>query len=188
MAHNPVGAGQSIATSGAGTTTSAFAHQTDSIRIVAVTKPVHVKIGDGNSPASHTDYYIPADTSAVLSTGRPSSAAVVGVTTGLTTTIDFLQGTTSPFEVGDRVSLTVSGQSYLDFTHKSVASVDTSADVGGYFSSRITVTHDSSGITTSFSATSGKAAELRGSFKVSSRTDTGVGILYAQQVQISGVQ
>ena len=74
MAHNPVGAGQSIATSGAGTTTSAFAHQTDSIRIVAVTKPVHVKIGDGTSPASHTDYYIPADTSAVLSTGRPSSA------------------------------------------------------------------------------------------------------------------
>ena len=66
--------------------------------------------------------------------------------------IDFPEGTGSPFEIGDVVSLTVTGQSNFDFTHKIVTSIDTSAGVSGYFSTRLTVDHDSSSVTDVFNS------------------------------------
>ena len=137
---------------------------------------------------ANTNYYVGAGEPETLSIGKPQLQRVVGVTPGTTTTIDFPEGTGSPFAVGDAVTLTITGsQSYLDFEHKIVSTVNTSADRDGYFNTRITVDHDSSGISTSYSAPGGgnNYAELRGSFMVSKQGD-GAGTLHYQQVQISG--
>ncbi len=114
--------------------------------------------------------------------GKPTSQRVVGVSTsGTKTIIDFPEGTGSPFATGDAVTLTATNQSYLDFTHKIVDSVDTSAGEGGYFSTRIVVDHDSSaGNPAALLATS--QAVLRKSFMVAARGD-GSGTLHYQQVQ-----
>ena len=122
--------------------------------------------------------------SEVISLGSVKSNRVVGVTTtGTTTVIDFAEGTGSPFEAGDAVSLTVTGQSYLDFTHKIVSSVDTSGGSSGYFSTRIIVDHDY-GVGYAHTNVIGQA-ELRGSFMVAAYGD-GSGTLHYQQVQSSG--
>ena len=103
----------------------------------------HVAIGTLPTAAT-TNYYVHSGEAEVISLGTVKSNRVTGITTGATTTIDFAEGTGSPFEVGDAVSLTVTGQSDYDFTHKIVSSVDTSGGVDGYFSTRIVVDHDSS--------------------------------------------
>jgi hypothetical protein len=79
--------------------------------------------------------------------------------------------------------LTVSGQSYYDFSHKVVTSVDTSSSVNGYHQTRCTIDTDTSGIATAFSSSD---ATLRNSLKLAARTDSGAGVLYLQQVQIAG--
>ena len=183
MALNPVGNVVTIATSGTSAMSGAQAHKADTLRLVAKGADAHVAIGT-NPTAAVTNFYIPEGGTASLSVGRPSSQRVVGVTTGTTTKYDFPQGTGSPFVQGDAVTLSVTGaQSYYDFSHKIVQSVNTTSSVDGYFSTRIIVDTDTSGIATAFSA---QAAELRGSFKIAVRTASGTGSLYAQQVQITG--
>lgn len=183
MAHNPVGNGTSFAITGANAQSSAISHQSDTLRVVSVGAPSHVAIGT-NPVADGTYYYVPSNQEATISLGRPSSQKVVGITTGTTTIIDFPEGTGSPFEVGDAVSLTVTGQSYYDFSHKIVSSVNNSSNYNGYYNTRIVVNHDSSGIVTSFNSS---YSELRGSFKVGAIAASGSGTIYVQQVQVSGV-
>lgn len=183
MAHQPVGSGTSFNITSSNATSGAISHQSDTVRVVAVGAAAHVAIG--TSPVATTaNYYVASGQEATISLGRPSSQRVVGITTGLTTTIDFPEGTGSPFNVGDAVSLTVTEQPYYDFSHKIVTSVDTSSNVGGYYNTRITVDNNSSGVVTAFGS---PYAELRGSFKIGAITATGSGTLYAQQVQITGV-
>ena len=182
MAHNPVGVNSSFAiTTSSAQGVVAHAHQTDTLRVVAVSAGAHVAIGT-NPTATTQNYFIASGNEASISIGRPSSQRVVGITTGATTTLDFPEGTGSPFAVGDAVSLTVTGQSYYDFTHQMVSSVDASSGVGGYFGTRITVNYDSSGIVTAFNS---PYAELRDSFKVAA-LGIGSGTVHYQQVQITG--
>lgn len=183
MAHQPVGNGTSFSISATNAQSIAISHQSDTLRFVSVAAPSHVAIGT-NPIATSDDYYIASGQEATISLGRPSSQRVVGITTGLSTTIDFPEGTGSPFSIGDAVSLTVNGQSYYDFSHKIVNSVDTSSNISGYYNTKITIDHDSSGILTAFNS---EYAELRGSFKIGAISASGSGTLYAQQVQISGV-
>lgn len=84
--------------------------------------------------------------------------------------------------MGDAVSLTATGQSYYDFSHKTIASINNTADVHGYFSTRVVVSHNSSGIVTAFAA---DYAELRRSLKVSLITNASTGKAFIQQVQVS---
>lgn len=186
MAHKPVGAAQTLAVTGAAATTSAFVHQSDTVRIVSVGTSCHVAVSAGSTPsAEKIDYFIRTDSEATLSIGSPGSQRVVGITTGTNTIIDFPEGTGSPFNVGDFVSLTVNNQDYYNFTHKRVNSVNNSAAYNGYFNTRVVVGNDSSGIVTAYN--SGNAAELRSSFKVSGVTPGSTGTIYVQQVQVSGV-
>ena len=181
MAHRPVGAGSSFTfTAGAATTSSAFSVQSSVLRVVAVGGAAHISVG-GNPSATSTDYYISSGGSETLALTKASNK-VVGVTTGTTTTIIVPEGTQVPFGVGDYVSLTVGGQSYYDFTHKQVLSVDTSAGINGYYQTRMTVDNNSSGILTAFAPTD---ASVSISNKVSAY-GVGSGTLYFQQVQISG--
>ena len=177
--HKPVGFGSSIAiTSGAATTSSTLSVQTKALRVVA-TAGAFIAIGT-NPTASSTDYYVPAGGTAVLALS-PASQRIVGIITGTTTTITFPDGTGSPFVVGDYVTLTSVGQPYYNFTHQPVTAVDASSGVGGYYSTRITVSTSTSGILTAFSTD----GDLRKSIKVSAY-GTGAGTLYYQQVQIAG--
>jgi len=181
MSHRPVGAGASFTFSaGTATTSSSFSVQSSVLRVVAVNSAAHVLIG-GNPSATVSDYYVPAGGTATLALTKASNR-VVGVTTGATTVVTVPEGTQVPFAVGDYVSLTASGQSYYDFTHQEVLSVDTSAGVDGYFQTRMTVNYNSSGIVTAFSSPD---ATISNSNKVSAY-GAGSGTLYYQQVQISG--
>jgi hypothetical protein len=178
--HKPVGLGNSVAiTSGTATTSSALSVQSKALRVVAVSAGAF--IGIGTSPtAAATDYYVPAGGTATLALS-PASQRVVGIVTGATTTITFPEGTGSPFVVGDYVTLTSVGQPYYNFTHQPVTAVDASSGVGGYYSTRITVSTSTSGIVTTFSTD----GDLRKSIKISAY-GAGAGSLYYQQVQIAG--
>ena len=177
--HKPVGLGSSIAiSSGAATTSSALSVQTKALRVVA-TAPAFIAIGT-NPSATITDYYVPSGGTAVLALS-PASQAVVGITTGTTTTITFPEGTGSPFQVGDFVSLTSVGQPYHNFTHQPVTAVDSSTGYNGYFSTRVSIGTNTSGILTAFSTD----GTLRESIRISAY-GVGTGSLYYQQIQIAG--
>lgn len=180
MAHKPVGLGNSIAiTAATSVKSSALSIQSKVLRVVATASGAFIAIGT-EPTASATDYYVPSGGTATLALS-PASQSVVGIITGTATTIDFPQGTGSPFVVGDYVTFTSVTQPYHNFTHQPVISVNNSANPGGYFSTRVSIGTDTSGIVTSFNSD----GDLRKSVKVASY-GTGTGVLYYQQVQISG--
>jgi hypothetical protein len=181
MAHRPVGAGSSFTfTAGAATTSSAFTVQSNVLRVVAVGGDAFISVA-GNPSATTNDYYVPTGNTVTLALTKASNR-VVGVTTGTTTIITVPEGTQVPFGTGDYVTLTANGQSYYNFTHQEVLSVDTTSGVNGYYQTRMTVNYNSSGIVTAFSP---QDASVSISNKVSAR-GVGSGTLYFQQVQISG--
>jgi hypothetical protein len=181
MAHRPVGTGSSVAfTAGAASTSSSFSVQSSVLRVVAVGGAAHIAVGATPS-ATSADYYVPANGTATLALTKASNR-VVGVATGTTTIVTVPEGTQVPFGVGDYVSLTVSGQSYYNFTHQQVLSVDTTSGIGGYFQTRMTVNYNSTGIATAFSSAD---AHVINSNKVSAY-GVGSGSVYYQQVQITG--
>ena len=185
MGHKPVGVNSSFAiASGANRRgVDKTSQKTDSLRVLAKGAGCHVAIGTLPTAAA-TNYYIAAGYPEINSIGTVKSNRVVGVTTtGTSTVIDFAEGTGSPFEAGDAVTLSVTGQSYLDFTHKIVSSVNTSGGEDGFFSTRIVVDHDY-GVGYAHTNVIGQA-ELRGSFMVAAYGD-GTGTLHYQQVQTSG--
>ena len=206
MALNPVGAGTSLALVAAGTVvqnqTGAQTHQSAYLRCVAVDCPVNVAVSMATTAAATagiTSFFIRKDTSETLFIGKPRSNRVVGLTTETngTTTIDFAEGTGTPFNGGDAVSLTVTGQTYYNFSHKIVNSVNSTSGLNGYYSTRINVDYDygddnPGGIQTTFNnAGQVNWAEMRSSFVVGAQSATGlgaqgIGALYIQQVQTSG--
>ncbi len=183
MAHIPVGAGFTVTSSGAAVLGDSFSTKSDTLRVVAVHKSGHIAIGT-NPVATASDYYLIAGVPETISIGGPRAQRVVGITTGTTTTLNFEEGLGSAFQVGDCVTLTVTGeQSYYNFTHAVVVSVNNSSNYNGYFSTTIGVGTNTSGIVTAFN---GKFAELRNSLKLSFISDGGSGHVFCQQVQITG--
>ena len=180
-ASRPVGINTTLTTGTGSTQSSAMQQQCDSLRIVAESAGVYVTYG-GNPTATNENFYVSTAYSSEISLGPVSAQRVVGITTGTTTTIDFPQGTGSPFDVGDYVTLTVSGQSNFDFEHQEVTAVNNTSGVGGYFSTRITVNYNSSSVTDVFTSPD---ATLRKSFKVAVKTESGTGKAFIQQVQRS---
>tara|TARA_R110000868_G_scaffold43748_3_gene146822 strand:- start:11090 stop:11635 length:546 start_codon:yes stop_codon:yes gene_type:complete len=179
MAHRPVGAGISLTTSASSGMTTSFIPQSNVMRVVAVTSGAFVAIGT-NPTATIADYYIPAGTSETLAMTKASNR-VVGITTGTTTIIDCPEGTQAPFGVGDYVTIT--GSTYHNFVHVPVISVNTTSGVEGYFQKRFIVDYNSSGIATAFSSPD---ASVSISYRLAARTEGSSGIVYAQQVQLSG--
>ena len=93
--------------------------------------------------------------------------------------------------------MTVTGQTYYNFSHKIVNSVNSTSGLNGYYSTRINVDYDygddnPGGIQTTFNnAGQVSYAEMRSSFVVGAQSATGlgaqgIGALYIQQVQTSG--
>ena len=179
---NPVDPAFTRTTNSGSQKSAAFAHKTDAIRIVAIGNDAYVSIGT-EPDAGPTNFLVTVGEPEILSLGAPKNQRVVGITTGAATTVSLPEGTGSPFNVGDTVSLTVTGQSYYDFTHQSVTVVNTGNRVDGY-TPKVTVSYNSSGIVTAFSADS--TASLRNSLKIAAEARTGSGSIHCQQVQNAG--
>ena len=75
------------------------------------------------------------------------------------------------------------GQSNFDFSHKIVASINNTANVGGFYNTRMVVNHDSSSVTDTFDPNN--YTEIRKSIKVAVKSESGTGKAYIQQVQVS---
>ena len=186
MAHQPVGAGFSFATSNS-SAGQAFTVQSDTIRVVAKGAGQHVAIGT-TGPATTTDYYVPAGGSATLSLGRVSSIPAVGIATGQNSVVTLLEGMGNPFKVNDVVIVSgVTGATGFNTTAR-VVSIQEARSVGfAQFGAKLTIGHDSRALNSDNAVTTTAAA--RRELTVSAVTDhTTGGQLFAQQVQISGAQ
>ena len=187
MTLRTVGAGTSITTGAASQQSVPISGKSTAIRVVATGQNTHVAIGT-EPTAAVTDFVVPKDSAATLGFTN-TSARVVSYTKGTTTILDFPQGTSSPFAVGDYVSLSCPANTDFDFTHKRVKTVYNASSAVNYgagenwFGQRIIVEHNSGSVSGTFNDPD---ATLRASFKVAARTDSGTGKLYIQQVQISG--
>ena len=192
MTLRTVGAGTSITTGAASQQSIPISGKSTAIRLVATGQNTHVAIGT-DPTAAVTDFVVPKDSAATLGFTN-TSAKVAAISTSTTyTIIDFPQGTSSPFAVGDYVSLDLadgSSQTSYNFTHKRVYAVydrgNTADAYAGenYFGSRIIIENDY-GVNNNTPLIDNNTS-LRASFKVAARTDSGSGKLYIQQVQIAG--
>jgi hypothetical protein len=186
MAHNPVGINSALPINGSSSSRGldTTLHKTDALRVVAVGAGAHVAIGTFPT-ATVQNYYIAIGEEEVITLGACRNQKVVGLsTTGTTTVIDFPEGTGSPFQAGDAVTLTVANQDYWNFTHKIVASVNNTAGINGFYNTRITVNNDYGVGYAHTSLISTNFAELRGSFMVAA-LGTGSGTLHYQQITTS---
>ena len=183
MAHQPVGTGFSFATNQT-SASHTFTVQSDTLIVVAKNAGQHVAIGT-TGPATTTDYYVPANTSATLNLGRVSSIGIAGITKGAATVITLPEGMGNPFKVDDVV--VISGVTGFNTTAK-IVSVQESRSVGfAQFGAKLTIDHDSRVLNSDNAVVT--AAEARRQLAVSAVTDhTTAGQLFAQQVQISGDQ
>ena len=182
MAIKPVGINTVIATSGVSARSSAISQQVENLRVVAETVGCYVAIGT-NPVATNENFYVtPSGGAEEIAIGFPAAQRVVGIITGTTTTIDFPEGTGSPFAVGDAVTLSA-GQSNFNFAHKIVSSIDQTNGPAGFCNTRIVVDVDSSSVTDTFDPNNW--TQLRKSIKVAVVTEAGSGKAYIQQVQVS---
>ena len=190
MAYRTVGAGQSIALTGTATTSTAFKVQSNVLRIVASGADAYVAIGT-DPVATTTDF--------IVSSGEPESLAmlkmsqrVVGITTGTTTVLSAPEGTTMPFNLGDRVTLDFEGNTINDANYTTkisdtkVVGKSRSAGIGGDFSEKVTVEANTAGILTAFTPTGHATLFMSNKVSVISPNPTAAAVVYIQQVQTTG--
>ena len=192
--HKPVGTGQTI-TIGAASTYVEFKQESPYVRIYAKGTDTFVAINT-NPTADATGYYIPSNTSAIISMDKVRSNRVVGITTGVgETTLDFAEGTGSPVDVGQLVMLDVTGNSVLSFgpgvgvataNAAYVTSINSNLGQGGYTSTRITVDFDSQDLAASDGTFPWAQLHKVARVGLGSASDGGSGIAYVQQIQIAG--
>ena len=192
--HKPVGTGQTL-TIGAASTYVEFKQESPYVRIYAKGTDTFVAINT-NPTADATGYYIPSNTSAILSMDKVRSNRVVGITTGVgETTLDFAEGTGSPVDVGQLVMLDVTGNSVLSFgpgvgvataNAAYVTSINSDLGQGGYNSTRITVDFDSQDLAASDGTFPWAQLHKVARVGLGSASDGGSGIAYVQQIQIAG--
>ena len=141
MGHKPVGNTTTRSTSTSSAATGALAHKTGSLRVACVGADSFVAIVTNPTATAANGYYVHSGGTGIIALGAPGANKVIGITTtnatagvngadgAFVTVIDFPEGTGCPFEAGDAVTLTVTNggggdQSYYDFSHKCVASVN----------------------------------------------------------------
>ena len=185
MAHRTVGAGQSITTGGTAQKSGAIAVKSSVLRITARGSDAHVAIGT-EPTATATDYIIPSGTSETLGITKASQIVRSITSSGIKTIVTCPEGTQQPFGVGDCVTLetNLADSNWATIiSHVGVDSVDQTADYDGTYSTRVTLSANTSGISTAFSDND---ATLRRSIKVGAIA-TAAGSIFIQQVQTTGV-
>ena len=165
MAHSPiVGTGISFTAIAAGTVSTSFAIKSPYLRITPRSAGVHVAFSQTAATVTTDEggYYIPSGTSETLAMSRYSQK-VVGITIGATTVLTCPEGQTMPFNVGNLVKLVCPITSsngdivnQYNFTAQ-VSAIDNSQGPDGDFQTKVTVDAITTGVSTAWTASNGRA-------------------------------
>ena len=166
MAHSPiVGTGISFAAIAAGTVSTSFAIKSPYLRITPRTAGVHVAFSQTAATVTTDEggYYIPSGTSETLAMSRYSQK-IVGITIGATTVLTCPEGQTMPFNVGNLVNLVCPITSsngdivnQYNFTAQVTAIDNTASTYDGTFQTKVTVDAVTTGVSTAWTASNGRA-------------------------------
>ena len=166
MAHSPiVGTGISFAAVAAGTVSTSFAIKSPYLRITPRTAGVHVAFSQTAATVTTDEggYYIPSGTSETLAMSRYSQK-IVGITIGATTVLTCPEGQTMPFNVGNLVKLVCPITSsngdivnQYNFTAQVTAIDNTASTYDGTFQTKVTVDAVTTGVSTAWTASNGRA-------------------------------
>ena len=195
MAHSPiVGTGISFAAVAAGTVSTSFAIKSPYLRITPRSAGVHVAFSQTAATVTTDEggYYIPSGTSETLAMSRYSQK-IVGITIGATTVLTCPEGQQMPFNVGNLVKLVCPITSsngdivnQYNFTAQ-VSAIDNSQGPDGDFQTKVTVDAVTTGVSTAWTASNGRAdTVLYSAGRLIAKTDgasTDVNII---QVQTAG--
>ena len=166
MAHSPiVGTGISFAAVAAGTVSTSFAIKSPYLRITPRTAGVHVAFSQTAATVTTDEggYYIPSGTSETLAMSRYSQK-IVGITIGATTVLTCPEGQQMPFNVGNLVQLVCPITSsngdivnQYNFTAQVTAIDNTASTYDGTFQTKVTVDAVTTGVSTAWTASNGRA-------------------------------
>ena len=195
MAHSPiVGTGISFAATVTSGMTTSFAIKTPYLRVTARGAGAHVAFSQTavTVTADTGSYFIPDGTSETLAMSRYSQK-VVGITIGATTVLTCPEGQTMPFNVGNLVKLVCPITSsngdivnQYNFTAQ-VSAIDNSQGPDGDFQTKVTVDAITTGVSTAWTASNGRAdTVLYSAGRLAARTDGAAGNINIIQVQTAG--
>ena len=166
MAHSPiVGTGISFTAVAAGTVSTSFAIKSPYLRITPRSAGVHVAFSQTAATVTTDEggYFIPSGTSETLAMSRYSQK-VVGITIGATTVLTCPEGQTMPFNVGNLVQLVCPITSsngdivnQYNFTAQVTAIDNTASTYDGTFQTKVTVDAVTTGVSTAWTASNGRA-------------------------------
>ena len=166
MAHSPiVGTGISFTAVAAGTVSTSFAIKSPYLRITPRSAGVHVAFSQTAATVTTDEggYYIPSGTSETLAMSRYSQK-VVGITIGATTVLTCPEGQQMPFNVGNLVRLVCPITSsngdivnQYNFTAQVTAIDNTASTYDGTFQTKVTVDAVTTGVSTAWTASNGRA-------------------------------
>ena len=196
MAHSPiVGTGISFAATVTSGMTTSFAIKTPYLRVTARGAGAHVAFSQTavTVTADTGSYFIPDGTSETLAMSRYSQK-VVGITIGATTVLTCPEGQQMPFNVGNLVRLVCPITSsngdivnQYNFTAQVTAIDNTASTYDGTFQTKVTVDAVTTGVSTAWTASNGRAdTVLYSAGRLIAKTDgasTDVNII---QVQTAG--
>jgi len=196
MAHSPiVGTGISFTAVAAGTVSTSFAIKSPYLRITPRSAGVHVAFSQTAATVTTDEggYYIPSGTSETLAMSRYSQK-IVGITIGATTVLTCPEGQTMPFNVGNVVQLvcpiTSSNGDIVNeynFTALVTAIDNTAMQAYGSFQTKVTVDAITTGVSTAWTASNGRAdTVLYSAGRLAARTDGASGNINIIQVQTAG--
>ena len=166
MAHSPiVGTGISFTAVAAGTVSTSFAIKSPYLRITPRSAGAHVAFSQTAVTVTTDEggYFIPSGTSETLAMSR-FSQKVVGITIGATTVLTCPEGQTMPFNVGNLVKLVCPITSsngdivnQYNFTAQVTAIDNTASTYDGTFQTKVTVDAVTTGVSTAWTASNGRA-------------------------------
>tara|TARA_Y100001968_G_scaffold69713_1_gene60843 strand:- start:21 stop:617 length:597 start_codon:yes stop_codon:yes gene_type:complete len=196
MAHSPiVGTGISFAATATSGMTTSFAIKSPYLRITPRGAGAHVAFSQTarTVTADTGSYYIPDGTSETLAMSRYSQK-VVGITIGATTVLTCPEGQTMPFNVGNVVQLVcpiTSSNGDIVNQYNFVALVtaidNTASTYDGTFQTKVTVDAITTGVSTAWTASNGRAdTVLYSAGRLAARTDGASGNINIIQVQTAG--
>ena len=196
MAHSPiVGTGISFAAVAAGTVSTSFAIKSPYLRITPRSAGVHVAFSQTAATVTTDEggYFIPSGTSETLAMSR-FSQKVVGITIGATTVLTCPEGQTMPFNVGNLVRLVCPITSsngdivnQYNFTAQVTAIDNTAMQAYGSFQTKVTVDAVTTGVSTAWTASNGRAdTVLYSAGRLIAKTDGATTDVNIIQVQTAG--
>ncbi len=196
MAHSPiVGTGISFAATATSGMTTSFAIKSPYLRITPRGAGAHVAFSQTarTVTADTGSYYIPDGTSETIAMSRYSQK-VVGITIGATTVLTCPEGQTMPFNVGNVVQLVcpiTSSNGDIVNEYNFVALVtaidNTASTYDGTFQTKVTVDAITTGVSTAWTASNGRAdTVLYSAGRLAARTDGASGNINIIQVQTAG--